>query len=91
MLRLTARAKLLNSVAHRLVTYRPRSVLGDYHREFRISVMIDASRREPDGWLREENFEMNPLGEVNCPDCYRKDLQKRDRLWDFLLGRKRGV
>lgn len=43
-----------------------------------------------DTYLMMNVEDLNPLGEINCPDSYRKDLKKRDRLWDWILGRKRG-
>lgn len=74
---------MLNSVAHRLIPFRPRSRLASYDPAFRTSIFIDAVMRWPDCWLREDNM-------VIAYVSRRPDFKKRDSLWNYLLGQNQG-
>lgn len=78
---------LLGSIDHRLGTaFKPHSMLAARDRDLRILLFMSSVRDWRKSWLLEMNvLDMNPLGEVNCPDAYAKTKGRRDRLWAFLL------
>lgn len=78
---------LTASLNHRLKVLRKiRRPLRSYDRTVRAIQLIKLAWNCPDDTILLMNCDMNPLGEINCPDDYARTTKRRDRLWDFLLG-----
>jgi hypothetical protein len=80
---------LTASLNHRLKVLRKiRKPLRRFDRTVRAIQLTKVAWNCPDDAFLMMNFDMNPLGEINCSDEYARTTKRRDRLWEFLLGAK---
>lgn len=82
--------KLTASFNHRLKLLRKiRKRLRPFDGTVRAIQLTKVAWNCPKDTFLMMNCEMNPFGELGCPDEYAKTTKRRDRLWEFLLRSNR--